>query len=1012
MPAAASSSSSSSSSATTGSKPEKSIPYCTIILVVGALICHALVLLGNIETAKAMSELGESTNGWSEVGIQLATSLSGELDEQLNKVSGILSTSLAAIGGVQMTLDQLLGSTGNATDGVVEEMYSMMYSSAGANSTEIVSLLAVKSAGGPVQTVQAVRDEIDKLKDVDVNGTKLASLMYSYVIAFCKEHNMTVPQPKELKIAILAALDAIIVKIMNVLTDKLLEFWEKMKPALEQVGEWLLSFGDQIQAVMETVSTTMDKAQKMIDSMMSQAAETGIGEEQMFYDTFTLFDASGTGTISKTDLESVAEMYGIDALAGPKATTLHKKYDTDHDGELTEDDYKEFVHDSTMPGAMSVVLRTFAKKLSTISGNVGAARMRDEVARAVMEYLTLISAKNKTKLEWVSNRLTNASVPMEFTADVLKNFALDIDNPDKLTTQDVGQLTVNTMYKLEPEYVKETFELLSNVTFWASEGFDPMDQPIVVERVATWLTNAEKQSGSASSALLQLWNQRKGMHLSRMNSTAHIDQQHFEKVLQILPMKAAQNVKRNSAHYYAEQRQKTAQRLNACYSSGGALKLKSQLLAGTAASVTAEDPLQTQAINSGVPAVPETLEFAKFLSWNASQTSDRFVSQCMDYSGESSGKLDNFADQVKAMVKMVQTFLLQMEKYSTPAGINRTEAMIDGFKETIVNKTTSVMSERIDELLLKYIPDYIPSVETTGKAIDKGVEGIKELAFFENDMNLAPGGDNVQKVLDLLTNLQALLPDVVKNLKNSRRTVSSASATLNSIFSNFQVKGPPIFYQIGEAYQAFWVLYFSLLTVITLSILFYGFYATGWLTCCGGPTAGAQAEAPQYEAPRTCYERLAACCSACGACFTGCKNSHMCFWSILLLMEILALLLFIVAIVLCILSGVKAFMSASCAQVYILGDPQICGGSLDTVNQFLKSFWQDRDITAFPETCSDKNLMVCQIITERLKKSTMGIIIGSVLAAVFSFQMIIESAVMHEHLRWRLLFEEDESKKN
>ena len=123
-------------------------------------------------------------------------------------------------------------------------------------------------------------------------------------------------------------------------------------------------------------------------------------------------------------------------------------------------------------------------------------------------------------------------------------------------------------------------------------------------------------------------------------------------------------------------------------------------------------------------------------------------------------------------------------------------------------------------------------------------------------------------------------------------------------------------------------------------------------------------------------------------------------------MEVLVLVLFIVAIALCILSGVKAFMSAGCASVYILGDGKVCAGSLEVMKQFLKGFWMEGQVgNSFANTCDEHQLMTCAIITSRLKKSTIGITIGSILASMLTFQMIIESSIMHERVRWQRIFD-------
>ena len=122
--------------------------------------------------------------------------------------------------------------------------------------------------------------------------------------------------------------------------------------------------------------------------------------------------------------------------------------------------------------------------------------------------------------------------------------------------------------------------------------------------------------------------------------------------------------------------------------------------------------------------------------------------------------------------------------------------------------------------------------------------------------------------------------------------------------------------------------------------------------------------------------------------------------------KVIALLLFIFAIILCILSGVKAFLANGCEQIYILNDPTVCGGSLEVVRQFLSTFWKDL-AESLVETCSTQNLLACQTIGKRLKTSTTYVIIGSVLAAIFTFQLIVESAVLHEHARWAKMHDDE-----
>merc|ERR1719221_1516740 len=290
------------------------------------------------------------------------------------------------------------------------------------------------------------------------------------------------------KLAVHAAIEKLVTKMMGIIQENLDKFYAMIYPALVQIGDWLVSFGDKIQATLESFSTTMDRVQKIFDQLMAQFSSTsGTGEDQMIYDTFTLFDASGTGFISNQDLHDVSDMYGISALQGEKSDKLFERYDINGDGKLFKPEFTLFVRDPSIPSIMAVVLRTYSSKLSVISGNVGAARLRDEVAEAVVEYFTLVCAKNMTKVGWVSQTLTNGSLPMAFTADVLKQLAMQVDNPNKLTTQDPGEVVVAEMTRIDEDYTLEAFELMSDPDFWESEGFDPEDQPICVERVSHWI---------------------------------------------------------------------------------------------------------------------------------------------------------------------------------------------------------------------------------------------------------------------------------------------------------------------------------------------------------------------------------------------------------------------------------------------------------------------------------------------------------------------------------------------
>jgi hypothetical protein len=256
------------------------------------------------------------------------------------------------------------------------------------------------------------------------------------------------------------------------------------------------------------------------------------------------------------------------------------------------------------------------------------------------------------------------------------------------------------------------------------------------------------------------------------------------------------------------------------------------------------------------------------------------------------------------------------------------------------------------------------------------------------------------QLTQLLLSVQLQLPGVITNLKDARKQISSVSSTLASIFGTFKDNGPPIFDDISVLYQMIWVAYFAFFASLTCGILLYGFWASGWF---GGPQ-GSVAET--YTPPRTMMERCMVCCRSCNTCMKACHDSHLCFWSFCLLMQVFVLIIFVISIVLCIVTGIKSFLSAGCSQIYLLNDLAICSGMLGNIRTFLLSFLtsQPHSLDVF---CSEASLMTCQLITAKFQSSGLAVMIGSVLSAVLSFLLIIESAILHERARWKRVFDEE-----
>merc|ERR1719401_2521251 len=463
----------------------------------------------------------------------------------------------------------------------------------------------------------------------------------------------------------------------------------------------------------------------------------------MEYNTYNLFAISNKDVgITVQDLSDVADIYGITSIQGSKAEDLHEKYDANQDAVIDHSEYSLLVLDDTVPGVMAVVLRSYAKRLSQVSGMVGGAKMRDEVANSVVKYLQLVAAKNLTKVEWIADRLTNNSLPMAFTADVLRNLALARDDPAVLTTSDVGATVIGIMTEINADTTREAAELMSDTEFWVSEGFDPADQPICVERVSKWTAASLIQSGSWVK--LKKLHEVVGVaqHAPEVSLLASGRGQGAEKVIELTGAMARAKVERNRARYFQEKHERLLQRHEALMSSASSRYLFDSLLGGQTALL--DDPT----------AAPAPLEFAKFLSWNATDSAAMWQSMTFNYSGMSSTPADAFATQIEGMVKKVQGFLSMIGEYSGPEGMdrlrNKTHGFVEDAKGELINVILGQLNKSVSLMELRRSGNKLSLLELESQLESQALE-----------IQPQPGSGTWNQMVTLLQQVQAILPPCI-----------------------------------------------------------------------------------------------------------------------------------------------------------------------------------------------------------------------------------------------------------
>jgi len=964
-----------------------------------------------LATAKTFSTIGDSTSGWSNVGWSLSRSMDQELDSTMSSTVTMLTDALEVVVLLSTAINDVLGVSANSTDDAVNMLQSpkmrthpVIFAETNDTMLTIPGSFMKDAPKKPFKTVSMLSfSEIPHDGKLQIHN-EVACLQTDKKASDGKKGEVLTWTPDtSLAVNVRTIKETLKLEVVRRVEDDVValahKFLDAIKPPLEQVGKWLLSMGDKMMGVIEQFSMTIDKVQKIFDQIMKQIAGPPEGKYDVVYNTFTLFDLDNTGLITLDNIQETGSMYGITALIGNKGADLFKKYDTDNTGTLTEAQYSAMIDDPDIPSAATYVLRQFAKKLAQVGGNIAAAIKRDEVATTVVDYMTLMGVKNQTKISWVCDRLTNGSLVKDVTANIFKKMAENTEDPVQTTTIDVPQMVVDELLHLNSDYTMDCFDLMTDPDWWTTQGFDSYKQPKFTKITAQWITKSPYAPTGFSYSLAQKKNatslysqllEKNGIKLNQVD--ASLETADTAKFAEIMGQATYNEVyKRTRRHQGKRLKAKIAQHNSIFAAKSSSQIFKSMLGTATllSAGAAVPDADVEQALNSGVDALPETLEFAKFLSWNATQTASRFDGYAFDYAQTSSNVMESFADQVKGMVNGISGFLNTMMEYSTPEGIQQLEDKVMEFVEHAADEamTTvdSLVNDSASEMFSSEEMLQVHSLQVGSLSNTAG--GVKDAAM-----------KSTKKIAALMEELTSILPTVINDLKFARTEVSAVSQVLKTVFGNFGTKGSPIFEMVSNLYSTLWTVYYIFFATITLVILFYGFWATGWF---GGPSQAEEEEPPR---PTSCKERCVRCMKACNWCMHNVHNMHLCFWSCMLLSEVIILIMFVVGIVLCVLAGVKVFLNIGCAQIYLLGDNTVCQSMLGGLRNFLATFWSMQD-SVLDNACETETLTACKQIMVLAMQSAIFTVAGSFAAAIFSFQMLFESAALHEKARWLYLTE-------
>jgi hypothetical protein len=950
-------------------------PWCTIFIVVGAIICHILVLIGNLQTAKTLRVIGASSSGWSEVGTSLGGSLHGELDHLIHETVTKLTDALDAIIKVESDIDYALSAVANVTDGALATFHKISSQSLAATDAslqdgEVASLLQSRVSVCE-DRCDAPSDELTSLLQGKVKMNLAASDSENEQDDKDQKQEQT-PHGSKTLAAVRSTLHTHVRQMVEKVEASVQSLFEIMKPALLQIGKWLRSMGPKMQGVIEEVGIVIDHVQKLIDDVMARIAGPARHSELMLHHAFALFDVDESEDVSTGDMHKASILYGITALQSTKGEQLLAKYDANHDDTLSKDEFSLLVRDDSIPKAPTVMLRTYARKLAEVAGTVKAARHRDEVAHAVVQYLTLVSTKNRTKTRAVAKELTQGSLPLGFVADVLKQLAHNFDNPGIPAVVSVGPVIIREMVKLNAGVVSKALKVMADAKWWHESGFDPSEQPKLVKRASKWV--AEAGGEAVAPQLLQVFVN----HVS--NGAGSISSES-------LAMLASDSVQRSSKRFAARQRALRVSELETLMSSETSVALFQTLLGSSASTRgvilgVGVDLDVARVVRAGEIARPETLQFAESLAQDANKTAKELQQLCFDHSHSSSNTVDSLANQIQGMLMKTQNFLRLMQRYSTPQGIQTLEDRINKFVRHGADEVVGIIDKKINATL------------------EKIGSHMHHATLIEEDWTVDEVEGLWKDVIKFTRDLKSMLPTVIDDMKFARREVSRISSNMMTLFPVLQEKSPPVFAHAGNLYAALWITYFVIFILISLCLLYYGFWASGYL---GGPAA----ESGEPEVSSSLQGRCLICCRACLGCFDRCPDSTLCYWSAMITACTVVLIMYIMSTALALLCAIQAWIGVGCDEFYLLSDNTICVEVMQGIQSWLQSFWKEQQFaTPMESICQSKALLTCQAVSFKLRQPAILTTGSSLLATVFTCQMIFDSARLHEQARWRRAIEE------
>lgn len=934
-----------------GEPQQSRLPYKTLVFGIATLICHGIAMGGQWHTVQTFHKIGSSSTGWSTVGLNVSEGLDG-LSQKMLSVSSKLRLQLELIQIVHGLSDNGLGSLGatlnkftnrpsialNAdnkfeTDGSTPSQSGDIGGSLMQVGMSIVNSenATEKSDGGVIWKTQA--DDVDaealpnrkqrkhsgRTRSLHKGERAQENSIHAKATSFVRgsdERGVVKGIPV---VDDFVDLKKDIDLFVSALTQHLDKLVDGLEPVFEQVETWIDVYGPKAQPFIETFSSTMDTAHELFDKIMSCTSEVKVTDDEMVFESYNLFDFSNTGYVTLDDIQSMAIAYGIQVLQGGHASKLFETYDEDNNQKLNREEFRLFVQDPSTPHLMAVVLRKYSTRLSKVSGPLARAFTRSDNAKALYDYVEVVAAKNQTKINRICAALVDGTLPPSFLADFLKELAMGQENPNKLTSVDIGESIVARLVEADAGKVQAALASLQDPEFWREEGFDPLEQGTAIEALRGWVMKALGSSGRALLAEAP----------RRQNTTG------YARVAELLRS-------RETRRLFAE------------------LSLMPQ---------RSPDPDANRAVKSGVQAHPDTVKYMASVSQQASATAARLQMMAYLRTKGVGNSVDSWGTKVKGIGDKFFHTLSVAGTFGGSKGVARLRGMVEHFRGNATSELAGACAKIAPGLL-------------SSRSLAAQFPGI--LAGAAPSSWISMQGS--------VRALEAVLPVLIEGLDAARKTSSGLSSMLNTTFTTVKKQAEPNLVKVGTIWEIIWFSFHGVWILLTLGIITFNFWYSGYL---GGVK---QEDTEGFEPPATLSERIRTCCASCNVCMrSAVLNRPLIFWSAMILMNIIVMVNYYVCIALGLYFAIFLLLYGGCYGIYPLNDQTICHGIL----QHLQSWLSIPGIT-FPEgSCVRQDLLTCSFIKVEMWNILCSVVICSFLAAIFSLQLLIESAVLHERARWR-----------